>query len=226
MLAVAVVGEVVFVVAQSDGDGDSPAAAEPLGCNDREADNAVNADRFAQAVRDLGTVPPLASVLEVYDAKVIECADLNGDESDEMVVQLLERDVPLEDTVDLPRPWAIYASDGEKDPGADPLAGPRRGGDRGGRRGQRALLALVEGDLLCCPTGRREGVVRWDGNRFTYHPDVGPRGRTIALADEAAVGIGGFDSGGAASVPSGCSAQPRPTVPRATRARRRGPTSG
>ena len=31
-----------------------------------------------------------------------------------MVVQLLERDVPLEDTVDLPRPWAIYASDGEK----------------------------------------------------------------------------------------------------------------
>ena len=31
----------------------------------------------AQAVRDLGTVPPLASVLEVYDAKVIECADLD-----------------------------------------------------------------------------------------------------------------------------------------------------
>ena len=59
VLAVSVVGEVVFVVAQSDGDGDSPAAAEPLGCNDREADNAVNADRFAQAVRDLGTVPPL-----------------------------------------------------------------------------------------------------------------------------------------------------------------------
>ena len=90
VLAVAVVGEVVFVVAQSDGDGDPPAAAEPLGCNDREADNAVNADRFAQAVRDLGTVPPLASVLEVYDAKVIECADLSEDESDEMVVQLLD----------------------------------------------------------------------------------------------------------------------------------------
>ena len=62
VLVVAVVGEVVFVIAQSGGDGDSPAAAETLGCNDREADNAVNADRFAQAVRDLGTVPPLASV--------------------------------------------------------------------------------------------------------------------------------------------------------------------
>ena len=155
VLAVAVVGEVVFVVAQSDGDGDSPAAAEPLGCNDREADNAVNADRFAQAVRDLGTVPPLASVLEVYDAKVIECADLSRDESDEMVVQLLERDVPLEDTVDLPRPWAIYASDGEKwtpalirsrVPGAEVTV-------EGGEVSERSS-ALVEGDLLCCPTGR------------------------------------------------------------------------
>jgi hypothetical protein len=194
VLVVAVVGEVVFVIAQSDGDGDSPAAAEPLGCNDREADNAVNADRFAQAVRDLGTVPPLASVLEVYDAKVIDCADLDGDESDEMVVQLLERDVPLEDTVDLPRPWAIYVSDGEKWTPAlirsqVPGAAVAVKGDEVRERSS----ALVEGDLLCCPTGRREGVVRWDGNRFTYHPDVGPRGRTVALADEAAVGLGGFD---------------------------------
>ena len=113
VLAVAVVGEVVFVVAQSDGDGDSPAAAEPLGCNDREADNAVNADRFAQAVRDLGTVPPLASVLRGVRRKG-DRGDLNGDESDEMVVQLLERDVPLEDTVRFTAAGAIYASDGEK----------------------------------------------------------------------------------------------------------------
>jgi hypothetical protein len=194
VLAVAVVGEVVFVTAQWDGDGDSPAAAETLGCNDREADDAVNADRFAQAVRDLGTVPPLASVLEVYDAKVIDCADLNGDGSDEMVVQLLERDVPLEDSIDEPRPWAIYVSDGEKwtpalirsqVPGAEVTVQ----GDEVTERSS----ALVGGDLLCCPTGRREGVVRWGGNRFSYHPEVGPRGRTIALAEEAAVGLGGFD---------------------------------
>jgi hypothetical protein len=194
VLVVAVVGEVVFVVAQSDGDGDSPAAAETLGCNDREADDAVNADRFAQAVRDLGTVPPLASVLEVYDAKVIECADLDADGSDEMVVQLLERDVPLEDTVDSPRPWAIYVNDGEKwtpaliraqVPGAEVTVE----GDEVRERSS----ALLEGDLLCCPTGRREGVVRRDDSQFTYHPEVGPRGRTIALAEEAAVALGGFD---------------------------------
>ena len=163
----------------------------------------------------------------MYDAKVIECADLNGDDSDEMVVQLLERDVPLEDSVDLPRPWAIYASDGEKwtpalirshVPGAEVTVR--------GRRGAGALLGLVEGDLLCCPTGRRGGVVRWDGNRFTYHPEVGPEvARSRSPMRPRSGSAGSISRRGASRVPSGCSAPPRPTVPRATRARRRGTTS-
>src|SRR4029453_15670105 len=65
----AVVGEIAFLIAQWGGDGETSSARETLACDDRAADTAVSADRFAQAVRDVGAVPPLTNVLEVYDAK-------------------------------------------------------------------------------------------------------------------------------------------------------------
>jgi hypothetical protein len=193
----AVVGEIAFLIAQSGGDGETSSARETLACDDRAADNAVSSDRFAQAVRDAGAVPPLSNVLEIYDAKVVACADLTGDGNDEMVVQMLERDVPLEDLADSPIPWAIYGQQAGKwtpvlirahVPGAkltveDGLVTERS-------------TAFTAGDPLCCPTGTREGVVRWDGEAFAYRPSGGPRGSTIALTDGAVAAIGGFDAQG------------------------------
>src|SRR5215208_4649331 len=93
LTVLAVGGEIAFLVVQSGGDGETSSAEERLACDDRAADNAVSADRFAQAVRDVGAVPPLSNVLEIYDAKVADCADVTGDGIDEMVVRMVERDV-------------------------------------------------------------------------------------------------------------------------------------
>jgi len=192
---VAIIGEVVFLVAQSDGGGEASSAAEDaLACDDRAADNAVNADRFAQEVRSLGTVPPLSNVLEIYDAKVVDCADLTGDGVDEMVVQLLERDVAPEELNDLPIPWAIYrAEEGQWTPALIRARVPGAEVEIEDDSVAEASTAFAEGDPVCCPSGQRQGTVRWDGEGFTYRPAGGLRGRTIALADGEATAIGGFD---------------------------------
>jgi hypothetical protein len=192
----AVVGEIAFLIAQSGGDGETSSAQETLACDDRAADTAVSADRFAQAVRDVGAVPPLSNVLEIYDAKVVDCTDLTGDGVDEMLVQMVERDVAPEDLADSPIPWAIYvAEDGKWTPtlirAHVPGARPAVEGTEVGERS----TAFAEGDPVCCPSGSRAGVVRWDGEAFVYRPDVGPRGSTIALNDAGAVAaFAGFDA--------------------------------
>src|SRR5262245_20043686 len=111
IVAVAIIGEVTFLIVQSgDGDGKRAEAAEKqLPCNEKDAELAVNSDRFAQEVRALGTVPPLAKVLEVYDVDVLDCLDLTDDGVNEMVVQLTESAVPdPTNTGGIAAPWAIY----------------------------------------------------------------------------------------------------------------------
>jgi hypothetical protein len=191
---IALVGEVAFLIARSGEDGGSSEADAALPCNDRAADDAVNADRFAQAVRDLGTVPPLSGVLEVYDAKVVGCADLTADGVDEMVVRLPERDLSPEDLAEAPIPWAIYRAEDETwTPSLIRTHVPGAGLTIRDGLVREVSRGFAEGDSLCCPTGERGGEVRWDGEDFTYRPDRGPRGRTIALAEGEAAAIGGFD---------------------------------
>lgn len=53
VVAVAILGEIVYLAVGS-GDEEEPGSSEvTLPCNDRAADNAVNADRFAHEVRGL-----------------------------------------------------------------------------------------------------------------------------------------------------------------------------
>jgi hypothetical protein len=194
IVGVAVAGEVVYLIVESGGEGGKAGAEESLPCNDIEAENAVVADRFAQEVRDLGTVPPLSRVEEVYDVDVIGCADLTEDDVDEMVVGLNQRAAPSSTSVPPPVPWAIYRVQGNKwvpslirthvpvvevtlDRGVVTERSP----------------ALLDGDALCCPGGQREGVAKWDGEEFKYSPDMGPRGRTIAIVDGEARALAGFD---------------------------------
>jgi hypothetical protein len=196
LTVLAVGGEIAFLVVQSGGDGETSSAEERLACDDRAADNAVSADRFAQAVRDVGAVPPLSNVLEIYDAKVADCIDVTGDGIDEMVVRMVERDVDPEELAESPIPWAIYsAEEGKWTPTLirAHVPGARLAVERTEIRER--STAFAEGDPLCCPTGTREGVVRWKGEAFVYRPSGGPRGSTIALADDDAVAaIGGFDA--------------------------------
>jgi hypothetical protein len=191
---VAIHGEVAFLIVQSGGDGGTSASEASLPCNDEEADSAVNADRFAQEVRDLGTVPPLSKVLEVYDAKVIACADLTGDGVGEMVLQLVARDVAPEELRDEPLPWAIYRVEEQQwTPASIRTHIPGAQLTVEDETVRESSTAFAEGDPLCCPTALRAGEILWDGERFTYKPDEGPRGRTIALADGEAGALAGFD---------------------------------
>lgn len=194
VVAVAIIGEIVYLAAQSGDEEETASSEETLPCSDRAADNAVNADRFAHEVRALGTVPPLSNVLEIYDAKVVGCADLTGDGVDEMVVQLLERGVAVEQGTEVPLPWAIYRAEGGK--WSPALIRTHAPGARVAIEGElvrETSTGFAEGDPVCCPSGAREGEVRWDGEQFIYKPESGPRGRTIALADSEAVSLAGFD---------------------------------
>ena len=198
---VVILGEIVFLVLQVGDDGRTTSAEEELPCTERAANDVVSGDRFAQDVRDLGTVPPLSDVLEIYDAKLVGCADLTGDEVDEMVVRLLERGTaPVEDApvteqpTDSPTPWAIYVAEGPKWTPA--LVRPHVATSEVAIEDDvitERSPGLAEGDPLCCPSGQREGEVRWDGEGFVYRFRGGPRGSTIALTDGEPAAIAGFD---------------------------------
>jgi hypothetical protein len=190
----AIVGEAAFLIVQTSGDdgGTQEVTEQPLPCTERQAQYAVNSDRFAQQVRGLGTVPPLVKVLDVYDVDVLDCVDLTGDEVDEMVVQLTESAADPEAT-GIAAPWAIYQPiDGEWVPSLVRTTVTGATVTIQGNVVREVSSALVEGDALCCPSGTREGVVEWTGKEFAYKPESGPRGRTIAVADGEAVALGGF----------------------------------
>lgn len=89
-----VAAEVTYLIASSGGGADEPQAERGLPCNKRAATNAVEGE-FGRAVRDLGTVPPLSEVLDIYDVRVVGCADLTGDGVEDMVVQLAEPGLDL-----------------------------------------------------------------------------------------------------------------------------------
>jgi hypothetical protein len=191
---VALVGEVVFLVVQSGGEGETASVEEAIPCNKRAAENAVNADRFAQEVRDLGAVPPLSSVLAIYDLELLDCADLTADGVEEMVVQLNEIGIDPETAPNSARPWAIYmAEDGKWTPALIRTHIPNAEIAIAGETARERSPALAEGDPVCCPTGVRPGEVSWNGKEFVYKPGAGPRGRTIALADGVAETLAGFD---------------------------------
>lgn len=199
---VGVLGEVAYLALQSGGDGGGTRAAEAgRPCEAEAVDDSVEGGRFEQDVRDLGTVPPLAEVLEIYDAKLVGCTDLTGDGVDEMVVRLLERGVgPVDGGVatgpmhDSPTPWAIYVAEGDEwVPAATRTHVTTIEVSIDGDQVRERTPALVEGDALCCPSGEREGVVRWTGSEFAYRAEGAPSGRTIALADGDPGALAGLD---------------------------------
>jgi hypothetical protein len=194
VVAIAISGEVLYLVAELGGEEGGSPSEKSLPCDDREAENAVVADRFAQEVRDLGTVPPLSTIEEVYDPDVIGCADLTGDDVDEMVLGLNQRAPPSSTAAPSPVPWAIYrVQAGKWVPALIRTRVPVKEVqvERGVVRERSP--ALLADDALCCPSGQREGIVKWDREEFKYSPQQGPRGRTIAIVDAEARALAGFD---------------------------------
>ncbi len=195
IVAIAVVGESTFLIMQSGGEeAAKPVATEkPLPCDEREAAEAVRSDRFAKQVRTIGTVPPLAKVLDVYDVHVLGCVDLTGDGVDEMVLQLTQSGIAPATAGGTAAPWAVYQPiDGRWTPVAIRTATGAAKVTVEKDQVREVSSALVEGDPLCCASGRREGVLRWNGKEFTYRPLGGPRGRTIAVGHGEAEAIAGF----------------------------------
>lgn len=217
-----VVAEVTYLIASSGGGADEPEAKRELPCNKRAASNAVDGG-FGRAVRELGTVPPLSDVLEIYGVRVVGCADLTGDGVEEMVVQLAEPGLdltgeedrgggeeeaetepqaeveqdptaPLPPIADPASPWAIYVVRDDKwEPALIRAAAERAVVEIGEGEVTERSPGLAAGDPACCPSDERVGALRWMGEEFTYRPRGGPRGRTVALADGEAAALAGFD---------------------------------
>lgn len=134
-------------------------------------------------------VPPETRVEDFFAVERFECADLDGNRSDELVVQLVAG------ASGGATPWAIFEN---VDDAWEPVFmrhGP--GGERMvGVRGQRVRTSTPSyaiGDPLCCPTGRRRGVLAFTQGDYVYVPDTGVRSRGIEVSTEGASSVAGID---------------------------------
>ena len=192
-IGVAAVAIVAFLIGQGSDENDSASGGSQsetasLECNEEEMTKAVSEGEFADAVLALGAVPPDRALLDVYQAELVDCVDLTGDGKLEMIVQLrcCAGSAPV-------FPWAIFTQ-GEREWVPELIRSrlPVPELKVSGARVVETTPAFADGDPLCCPSGQRRGIARWDGSRFVFEPSTGTSSRTIALAEKTPDLLGGL----------------------------------
>ena len=160
-------------------------AAEQLPCNKQQARKVAAKGRFADESRAIGLVPAHQPIL---GAQLIGCRDLTSDGSEEMVVQ-----VPGP-TGGAPFPWAIFRREaGQWAPALMRTAVLAWRVKIEGEEIRERSPVFAEGYASCCPSGWRQGAIRWRGGEFVYQPLNGTKNRSITLRGDEAESIGGFD---------------------------------
>jgi len=164
------------------GEGESRALAD---CSRAEAQAAIKDGDFAAVVsrtisEPAGGAGPRPRVLQ------LECGDVSGDGVEEMVVRV-GNGKPSEIS-----PWAIFSDDDGQWTLAlarDQVSADLALTDRGVVETQPVYR---ENDGACCPSGKRRGVVSWDGHGYTYTPDDGTPEREIVLGSATVRQLGSF----------------------------------
>ncbi len=201
ILGVGLVAVAAFLIGRSSGDdgsGESAARAEAeeatqaapedpaLSCDKATAAKLVNSRLVADAV-GLGGVRPEEKVSDLYTETLIGCQDLDGDELEELVMSLGCC------TGTSPTPWAIFSQSNGRWHAQFVRAQSAtllKLTDEGVRE---TSAAFTPGEPLCCPSGRRTGLVSWDGERYVYAPRRAIAHPTLEIRKETAVELGGFD---------------------------------
>jgi len=174
---------VVLGVVLTEGGSDSDAAAE-LRCDQRTARIAIRKSSLAE---ELTSSPfALEDVFEFFTPELVSCSDLNGDGKAEMVVRLLGQ------TGAAPMPWAIFNQEGQEWKLALSRRSVKADLDVTNGMVRESTPAYAEGDATCCPSGKREGVVRWSGHSYRYRPLIGSSERRVVIAGSEAPAIAGL----------------------------------
>jgi hypothetical protein len=199
VLIVVGIGIGAYLLGQSSDEDPGPTAGEttsaaeeaatPPECSEVEAERAIPGTEFEAAVRELGVVPPDASLFKRFGFVIakLACRDLTGDGAEEMLVQLGCC------TGGSPSPWAIFtAEDGSWD-----LAFYRSNVQAGLSFEATTIVekspAYAAGDPTCCPSTFRFGEITWDGEEFVFESNEGSSARTIKASTQGVSRIGAFD---------------------------------
>jgi len=200
VLGVGIVAVAAFLIGRSSGDepgddnsGVAPAeteevAEEPaLPCDKAAAAKLVNRGDLAESVTRAGHIPADQQVSDVFVHDLVGCRDLNGDGSEELVLSLACC------TAAAPEPWAIFSqNEGRWQAELIRAQGSvqLKVTDQGVRE---TSAAYGPNEPTCCPSGRRSGLVSWDGERYVYEPSPSLAGTSLEIKEGTAVSLGGLD---------------------------------
>jgi hypothetical protein len=166
-----------------DGSSDATTSLQPLACNQGEAERLADRSEFAREYEASGS-----SLEDFFEIRLEGCTELTGDGLDEMVVRLVGG------TASAIGPVTIFSQeDGEWRPQIDRLLTSNdiaKVTDAGVRE---VTAAYGPSEPVCCPSGTRSGLTRWNGKRFSYEPDAGIGDGRIRVSGSAVVSIGPFE---------------------------------
>ncbi len=168
------------------GDGGGPSQ---LACDQQRMVDEVEHGQLGRELLNSGS--PLFSGSEIpktLPKRLIGCADLDGDDLDEMVVQVLGP------TASAATPWAILRQ--ENGDWRVAVLRPDISAAKVQIQGERIMErtpAYASNDPYCCPSGQRNGLVKWNGQAFVFEPEHPPPTREIVFSGTQPISIGGLD---------------------------------
>ena len=183
-LALVGIGVVLGLTLAGDGSESATGEASQLDCDRRAARVAIHDSSLAEELPS----SPLEDIFDFFTPELVGCRDLNGDDEEEMVVRLLGQ------TGAAPTPWAVFEqkSGGWRSVLSRQLVQAEL--KFAGETIQESTRAYADGDATCCPSGKREGVVSWNGRSFTYRPLSGTGNRQVEVAGAEAPAIAGLST--------------------------------
>ena len=177
-----------YLVGKGDGDSTEPtepqAAVAPK-CNKDVARDvvgrrnpAIGLDTFSESGGE---------TFETYSLGSVDCADLTGDGTDEMIVRFYYQ------TLSGPSPWFVYGvEDGRWDLKLRRMLSGRDSIRISGAVVKESANAYAPGESLATPSSERTGEVRWNGERFIYESREGIGDEEVSFTAERPEAIGGM----------------------------------
>lgn len=160
-------------------------AVEPPKCNEDVARDVVSRRNPAIGLDTFSY--PGQNTFEAYSLGSVDCADLTGDGTDEMIVRFYYQ------TLSGSSPWFIYgAEDGHWDLKMRRMLSGRDSIRVVGGVVKESANAYAPGESLATPSSERVGEVSWNGERFIYESRNGIGDGEVSFTGDLPDAIGGM----------------------------------
>lgn len=186
LVIIAIAGGAYLLGKGEDNSGSGePAATAPAECNRAVARKVLSRRNPAVGLDSFSIAG--GRTFDSYSLGPVECADLTGDGTDEMVVRLYFQ------TLSGSAPWFIYGNeDGRWDLKLRRMLSGRDSIRVKDGVVKESAAAYAPGESLSSPSSERVGRVSWDGEKFIYESREGIGTGEVRFAGARAQAIGGM----------------------------------